>query len=298
MKIFKRKKPIEYTLDYLNKYLYVINDSRNDAKELYHNSNEKYKNCIWQMWYQGENNAPAIVLKCLESVKRNYPLNRVIIDSNNIADYISIPEYITNKLKKGIITKTHFSDYVRASLLSKYGGCWIDATCLMTKQIPDSILTQECFYFKNYSWYVLNNGAPSVKMLKNLIKFPMCQVSMHSGSSWFIVSKQGNRLMSLVKRVMDEYWRHENKLIDYALFHCIVSFLVLHDEDCKKNYEEMMSACNIYPHLLQFNLKNKFDKELYEEIINNSFIHKLTYKHLENNVNNDSFLNYVLRNEI
>ena len=38
-----------------------------------------------------------------------------------------------DKYKKGIFTRTHFSDILRLELLTKYGGTWIDASVLITK---------------------------------------------------------------------------------------------------------------------------------------------------------------------
>ena len=56
---------------------------------------------IWMMWYQGINNAPPIVLSCIQSIienKANHSL--ILLDKFNLKNYIELPSYITEKLKK------------------------------------------------------------------------------------------------------------------------------------------------------------------------------------------------------
>ena len=89
----------------------------------------KYKNKIWVCWWQGYDNAPKLVQSCIESIKKNSENNEVIIiDDNNYRKYVNIPTWLEEKKNKGIISKTHFSDYLRLSLLSTHGGVWLDST--------------------------------------------------------------------------------------------------------------------------------------------------------------------------
>ena len=70
---------------------------------------ENKSNVIWMCWWQGYDNAPLIVKRCIDSVKRNCGEKEVIlITEDNYKDYVSIPDWVEEKKRKGIISKTHF----------------------------------------------------------------------------------------------------------------------------------------------------------------------------------------------
>ena len=50
-------------------------------------------------------------------------------------DYVTFTDEIINKFNSGKIDYTHMSDILRAELLYRYGGMWIDATYLVTQKI-------------------------------------------------------------------------------------------------------------------------------------------------------------------
>ena len=103
---------------YLRKYV-------RKANKIYVPNKDKTKpsHIIWQYWEQGLENAPDVVKQCVASVYKYKNGNKhIVLDKNNISEYISIPEYIIEMNKKGIIKSAHFSDYIRTALLAKYGG--------------------------------------------------------------------------------------------------------------------------------------------------------------------------------
>lgn len=118
-------------MDYLCKnYAYVI---------------EKYKNVkietvplkddcpIFVCWLQGEEAMPPVVKACYASIKRfaqNHPV--VLITSENLSQWVAIPEHILRKVSEGKITPTHFSDIIRVNLLAKYNAIWLDASIYLT----------------------------------------------------------------------------------------------------------------------------------------------------------------------
>ena len=58
-------------------------------------------NPIWMMWYQGIENAPPIVLSCVQSVIENRAKHSVhIISKYNLDKYIKLPNYIIRNLIK------------------------------------------------------------------------------------------------------------------------------------------------------------------------------------------------------
>lgn len=139
---------------------------------------------IWVCWLQGKANMPEIVDICYNSVLANANGREVVlITDDNVEKYISIPDIIKQKVAEGVMSRTHFADYIRIVLLETYGGFWIDATVLVTdkididnnlpffsvKQHPDSI-----HFVSQYRWTVgllgcsAETGAVVFHCLENL----------------------------------------------------------------------------------------------------------------------------------
>ncbi|MCR5400437.1 MAG: capsular polysaccharide synthesis protein, partial [Treponema sp.] len=85
---------------------------------------------IFVMWLQGgEDVMPEAVKMCFNSLKKRCNTHPIyLISEKNLAEYIDLPPKINEKFKDGRISRAFFSDIVRASLLYKYGGTWIDST--------------------------------------------------------------------------------------------------------------------------------------------------------------------------
>ena len=144
---------------------------------------------VWVCWLQGMENAPEIVKRCLESVKRNMPKYEVrVLTAENIFEYVTLPEYIVRKYKKGIITFTHFSDILRTALLVQHGGIWLDATVLLTDELPAQMTDAPIFFLQK----------------SKLQSMP------HMGSSWLLVAQKGNAVLRRVLELLSAYWEREN----------------------------------------------------------------------------------------
>ena len=93
---------------------------------------------IWVYWHQGFNNAPLIVRKAYSNLLRYAGEHKVIaLDKDNVEEYAQLPRYIYDKVHSGEITLTHFSDLLRMSLLSSWGGIGLmpQFCCLILYQI-------------------------------------------------------------------------------------------------------------------------------------------------------------------
>lgn len=253
------------------KYSYVLKENEKNTypKE---RENSEY---VWILWFQGIENAPDLVKKCYESVKKYLPnRNIIIINEKNYKDYIEIPEYIEQKRKKGLITMAHFSDIIRVKLLNKYGGLWIDATVYLTNA-PDNVLFEnKLFVYKEVS-------------LNPIDKLPI------SASSWLIYSCRNNNILNLTEKLLLEYWKREHMLLNYYLFHLFFTMATIQYSD---EWNEIPTIPNVNPHILQFELNNDFDKEKWRVICKMSNIHKLNYR-IENS-NDNSFYNYLIKGNL
>ena len=199
--------------------------------------NKKESPAIWIFWYQGFDEAPELVKICYKSVKKNFASHKIIlIDKNNIANYVSFPSFIYEKVEKGIISITHFSDILRLALLSEYGGIWIDSTVFFTT--PQNVLMEEKMKkIINSDFFIFRSLPPSNS----------CNCSKIS--SWFIVSKKKSPIVTTAYNILLKYWEKENSLIDYYLLHlCLMLSIELNDDVWK----DTIILDNGYPHLLQF----------------------------------------------
>jgi hypothetical protein len=210
---------------------------------------------IWQCWLQGEENAPEVVKKCLRSARVNNPdYKQVVVNDENLFDYVEIPKFIIDKYRNGIVSKTHFSDILRVYLLAEHGGIWADATIYFSSSIPQSISSQQFFVFQDPL-------------------FPPTLIS-----SWFIISDKNHPLIEILKSLLELYWEENSDLKEYFLLHYFFGAAVKNNGLCSDLYENIPFYSNVPPHYLQKFLLSHFSQSKVNKIFTQSFLHKLTYK--------------------
>lgn len=214
---------------------------------------------VWVCWFQGLDNAPALVKKCYESLKQNLTDREIIlITSDNMCDYVKFPEFILEKWKAGQITHTHMTDLLRLELLIKYGGMWIDATVLCTskrEEIPDYFFNSDLFLYQ-----ILKPGRDGQAQ-------PI--------SSWLISAKTNNKILMMARYLCYEYWKKNDELVDYFLFHDFVMISLEHNEE---DWKRVIPRDNAAPHMLLLRLFEPYDEMMWYAIKEQTPFHKLTYK--------------------
>ena len=208
-------------------------------------------------WLQGEEQMPPIVQRCYQSVRRwvaDYEIR--LITNDNLTEYVTLPEHIIDKYRRGIISFPHFSDILRIALLGQQGGIWLDATVLLTAPLDKQITEQPIFYFQ-----------PSV-----LCKLP------HAGSNWFLVGQKMHPIWLRLSKLLSAYWKKENKTVDYFLFHLFLYLLVTKNADAVEQIRCMPYIPNVDVHTLQFRLFEPFLPDEWQHITKRSTVHKLTWK--------------------
>ncbi|MCL2094171.1 MAG: capsular polysaccharide synthesis protein [Treponema sp.] len=91
---------------------------------------------IWFLWFQGEEAMPLIVKACYQTLLQHsngHPVN--LVTRENYVTYVTLPDFLLDKVNKGKISLTHFSDIMRLALLHEHGGLWVDSTVLLTKPL-------------------------------------------------------------------------------------------------------------------------------------------------------------------
>lgn len=222
---------------------------------------QKRTNKVWFCWMQGLENAPQVVKVCYQSLKKNLKGKEIIvITSDNIHDYVTFPDFIEEKYKKGIIPMVHYTDMLRLELLIKYGGTWIDATVYCSEnQYPEELLDSDLFVFQQ-----LRNNTSGFGGLSN----------------WFITSCTENLILLILRDMLYQYWNKYNCIIDYFLFHF---FFCMIAEYHQQAIGRMPQYSNRWPLMLATWLGEDYQEEKYKKLCEKTCFHKLTYR-FKNNV--------------
>ena len=213
---------------------------------------------IWIFWWQGYENAPVLVKKCIDSVRKNAGTHPVILlTKDNWQSYADIPEYIIKKVSDGNISLTHFSDILRMVLLAEHGGLWLDATIFVSQSIPDY-----CFTLPYFS---IHYKTSSSKIAKGRWT-GFCQGA-----------RKNSIIHSFCRDIFFEYWKKYVRLADYFLidytmlcgyknipaFKQLVDSLPFNNEGIKE---------------LDLHFSDAYSKEKYESIQKTSVFFKLNWK--------------------
>lgn len=238
------------------KYSKVLNslDAQYD-NTLPHKSSDK----VWICWFQGMENAPALVKKCFESVNNNLTNREVIlITEENMEQYVKFPSFIIDKWKKGIITHTHLTDLLRLELLIRYGGLWLDATVFCSSpenEIPSYFFDSDLFFYQSLK--------PGRDGKATYI------------SSWLISAKTNNKVLMLTRDLCYKYWEKENSMVDYFLLHDFLSIVL---DNSTNEWKNVIPRDNATPHILLLRLFECYDEYEWYAIKEQTPFHKLSYK--------------------
>ena len=284
-----------FELDLLNKELQYRKILRNCAQQIsletaYEELQEKYeksgeikddflevdelprKDTVWWCWLQGINEIPDVIKRCLESLKKT-DLQLSLLDETNLKDYISLPEWIEEKYKKGIIGKAHYSDLVRLELLTTWGGIWIDATAFFSGQEDlDQIMQEDLFVFRS------GNVSPFILF-----------------DNWLIRARKRSKILLATKNMLFDYWKRENEAKHYFIFHL---FFTMACHLYPDEYEKIPLYSNEPSHILQYSLEKLFSNKRWMQIQRATDIHKLTYKRDRKEIRQGSFMEQLLQDKL
>lgn len=245
---------------YLERYLYVIDEQELPTKDC--------PKTIWVCWLQGLQNAPEVVQRCVESLYKHcdeFKINIVTLD--NVKQYVDMPDYIYQKYNQGKISHTQFSDLLRLALLSKQGGYWIDATVFLTQSIPVEILDAEFFAY-HCKGYLKNN-------------------------SWFLKASVNDLIIRNMKNLMFEYWKYENRLVNYFLYHLFFDLMMEKNAVLAEKWSKvpvLYDDC----YELEYNFFTLYSEDFWKQMNAKTTIHKLSYRYKKNKSLDGTFLEKFL----
>lgn len=216
-------------------------------------------NYIWIFWAQGYDNAPDLIKKCINRIRKysgGYEV--VVIDNKNIKQYVDIPEYIYNKVYEKKITLTHFSDILRINLLANYGGIWVDSTVFVDKRFMELIEKE-----------------------KNIVTIPQnnidYNVSQGKWSAWMIGTKKVSPYLETFKKFFNIYWEKNDKLLCYFLIDYLLEYAYRNDLSFKNDIDLIEKIDFSVYELVEKRNDTCTEKE-FEKFMHNNYINKLNYK--------------------
>ncbi len=229
----------------LNKELYDIIEKYQKVE--YENNDRLASKHIWSFWWQGEDAAPEIIKLCMASMRANKgEFTVTVIDRNNYKEWIELPDYILDKVNRGLISITHLSDIIRMALLNKYGGVWLDATVIMLNKIEDSWLRYPYFTAKQ--------------------KEKACPiVSKYRWTGSFVIGKKRFPYYSFLMECFLEYWKNHNEMIDYFLIDYLTDIAYSTLAFYRKSFNELPEN-NIKMYNAALHMNEEFDYQKYKQL--------------------------------
>lgn len=215
---------------------------------------------IWVCWWTGEETAPELVKRCIKSIRENangHPVN--LITQDNYGQYLEIPETILRKVEKKQMGLAHFADYIRLSLLAKYGGLWLDATIFCSQPLPEELFRMPMFtckgrtgpgeYWSDYKWTVFCIGG-----------------------------YRGNVFFRILQESLRDYWESNQVAIDYLFLDYIIKLVYSNHEICGRLIDELPEN-NLHRDDLQAAMNQALPQEQWKEIIQpDTVLYKLSWR--------------------
>ncbi len=218
---------------------------------------------LWVCWWQGEESMPELVRMCYRRLWQVLPADTMelrLITQDNYREYVTLPAHIEDKFARKIITVTTLSDILRMSLMSRYGGVWVDATVFFTDAFPEEFLRKP-FYSQKMA------GTPAAQ--REACKSLWCGFCM--------AGYAGGPLFQFTRDAFFHWWQKHDDIVDYVL----IDYLILEGYRHFPQIRELVDGVpnnNTGVFDMYGMLNQPYTPELYEELTKENRIHKLTYK--------------------
>ena len=247
------KKRGEYVFDYI-KTLPILEKYDERIKQKIITKSQVHVFRIWFFWWQGMENAPELVQICYKSVCKHNPDSVCIVTGENLKSFVKIPEYIEKKRSEGKISFQHYADIVRVTLLARYGGLWLDATCFVTTNMPE-IVKRSVLYTVKQRYF-----------------------KQHFGEIWMIGSSAEDMILfAFMRDVWFSFWRDKDTVIDYFFMNRMFEFAYNRWDAVRELYDNAPYSTENKIRLIDvFNLPYK--ETLWNDIVASAWLYKLSYK--------------------
>lgn len=215
---------------------------------------------IWVCWWDGLSTAPELVKKCISSIKAN-SISRpvIIIDKTNYSSYLTVPEFFIEKVNSKKMLIAHFADYLRVSLIHKYGGLWLDATIFCSAPIPDS-------YF-SIPFFSCKSKEPDMRYF-----------SQKRWTSFVLGGFKDSDFFNFLKKSFESYWSKNDNAVDYLMFDHII-YLGIQNNKMFQDMIESLPPNNPHRDDLQAAMNDSLRANEFSNVINeDTILYKLSWR--------------------
>lgn len=209
---------------------------------------------VWTYWDNSDFGDPEIISLCAKSQTSAFGSRLKVLSPKDLPEFVQ-HRSVLEAQDRYEISKTHFSDLLRLSLLESHGGLWLDASVYITRTPDIGLFDSGLFFF-------LRPNDP----------FRL--------SVWCMYSRPQNYLIRLWLKALMKFWRDHEELIHYFQMHFVFEAMVLLDPQAMQHAMSFPAYSAIRPHLVQSHLRNCSETHLVPllTMLESSWIHKLSYK--------------------
>ena len=275
----------------IEKYRGVMEDSyRSSAESSQGVASPSAPTRIWFCWLQGMEQAPDLVKACLNSLRKlesgDVGCELVILTNDNYKQWVTLPDYIEEKYRKGYIPHVLFSDILRLELLTTHGGVWVDSTVLYTGERTVPMREGEPTVIP--SWKTITESGLFIFQYT-----PPGHPWTGDISNWFIAAKPNNRMLSIVKSMIFAYWKDYDCTLHYYMFHIFFKAISLQYPEL---IEKMPYGYSVPCLQLGSHIEEDFDEEQWQRFSHTIPWHKMTYR-LSQKVkdNKNNYYNHIVK---
>ena len=221
---------------------------------------------IWIFWGQGEENMPPLVKACYKQLTRNN-CNVTLVTSKNINEFLDLPQEVIDKVNCGKISWAYFSDIIRNSLLTKYGGLWMDATVWAPHKLPIK-------EFMNYRFF-----SPGTRIVVNNRTINFWSNFEWSWNGWCLWSNMTNYpIFSFVADMLTEIAIKEEVIPDYVTIDYLIYYAIRSHPTTHKDLEFSQTFNCKNRHTLASIMHEEYNEVQYKELIEDNFFFKLSFR--------------------
>ncbi|WP_298636792.1 capsular polysaccharide synthesis protein [uncultured Umboniibacter sp.] len=212
---------------------------------------------LWAFWHDGEENAPPYIQACLKTWRdKNPEWFLEVLTYDTISSFLPLDNLIGDHWTE--IPVQAFTDLIRINLIAKYGGVWIDATCICKTPLDYWLprLMQGGFFAfdrpgpgREISSWFLSGSEDS---------YIVNRWKSHCNNFW--TSLKGTEVRHKVKEIypglswdsppwMDpSYWSDYHQVVPYFWFHFGFGFLVASDKRFAAQWSNIPKISADLPH--------------------------------------------------
>lgn len=228
------------------------------------------KTPVWVCWMGDVQKIPDHARMCIESIRANIPRTATfrLLTVENCMEYVTFTDTVIRKYNAGEIPEMHMAEILHAELLYRYGGMWIDVSCLAVRPIPADLLQR--------SLYTLRCSEDG------------CAESWGvSGGRWLgklWCARPGHKLFQYLLECLWYYWEMNDRYIDDSMTDQIVEMAWQNFPDIRAELETIECSGDKFFEL-QGEMGKMYSNDIISRIRRDSVFYELNLQQKYDSIN-------------